>query len=150
MALTLEQVRTELEAEEPDYDRLAAMGPDALPHLMALVQERNESLSPKAAYLASHITSEQSAAVLAEAAKSPVDTVRIAAASGLRNIDPTAASPLLEAFLGDSDVGVRKAALRVTREMGVAMARPRVERVSREDPVEDLRKLAGEILAELK
>jgi HEAT repeat protein len=148
MPLTLEKVRDELEAEEPDYVRLAALGPDALPHLLTLVQEAHENISAKAAYLASLIASEQSVAVLAEAAKSPIDTVRIAAASGLRNIEPAAASPILDTILGDADVGVRKAALRSTRELGVSLARERVEQVSREDPVEALRRLALEMLAE--
>jgi HEAT repeat protein len=148
MPLTLDQVRHELEAEEPDYVRLVGLGPEALPQLLVLVQEANETIAPKAAYLASLIASEQRTAVLAEAAKSPVDTVRIAAALGLRNIEPEAASPILDTVLRDADVGVRKAALRSTLELGVSMARAKVEQISREDPADQLRRLATEMLAE--
>ena len=85
MATTEAQVRAYLDPEEPNYTAAAAaLGPDALPVLEALVQEADPLLASKAAYLASLIPDERAARVLEQAAHSRHATVRVAAAAGLQ------------------------------------------------------------------
>jgi len=111
MATTMEQVRAVLDPEEPDYEKGAAeLGPDAIPHLQALVRGDDAMLASKAAYLASLIKSDASADVVREAAQSNVETVRVAAAAAARNLPSTKASEVLEGLVTDADPGVRKVA----------------------------------------
>jgi hypothetical protein len=111
MATTMEQVRAVLDPDEPDYEKGAAeLGPDAIPHLQALVKGDDPMLASKAAYLASLIKSDASADVVREAAGSNVETVRVAAAAAARNLPSAKASEVLEGLVADADPGVRKVA----------------------------------------
>jgi len=110
MATTMEEVRAVLDPEEPDYQKGAELGPDAIPHLQALVNGDDAMLASKAAYLASLIKSDASADVVRDAAHSNVEAVRVAAAAGARNLPSTKASEVLEDLVGDADPGVRKVA----------------------------------------
>ena len=53
MAITLEQVRALLDAEEPNYAALARLGPEILPHLRTLIAGGDEYFATKAASLVS-------------------------------------------------------------------------------------------------
>ena len=126
MAVTAEQVRAALLAEEPDYAKLAkTLGTDAVPHLSALVGSEDALLAAKATYLAGVIGGPSSGDVVAKAAGSGQPSVRVAAASAARKL---AAAPATEArgrdkaltdsdsillrLVDDADPGVRKVALR--------------------------------------
>ena len=76
MAVNMKQVRAALEPEEPNYDKAAKLGADALPHLGRLVRGDDAMLASKAAYLAGLIDSDKSPAVLEQAAASDVPAVR--------------------------------------------------------------------------
>ena len=86
------------------------LGPDAIPHLQALVNGDDAMLASKAAYLASLIKSDASADVVRDAARSNVETVRVAAAAAARNLPSAKASAVLEELIADVDPGVRKVA----------------------------------------
>ena len=126
MAVTAEQVRAALLAEEPDYAKIAkTLGTGALPHLSALVGSEDVLLASKATYLAGVIGGPSSGDVVAKAARSGQPSVRVAAASAARKL---AAAPSTEArgrgealadsdsillqLVDDADPGVRKVALR--------------------------------------
>jgi HEAT repeat protein len=149
MPITMEQVRAELDRDEPNYERLARLGPAALPHLEALAQSDDPLLASKATYASSLIPGRRAAQVLQAAATSPHDTVRVAAAAGARNLDSADAREVLERLLGDGDTGVRKFALRSTQAMRLAELKPRVEEVAASDAVESLRSLATQTLQEM-
>src|SRR5687767_10947744 len=110
MAVTMKDVRAALDPEEPDYAKAAQLGPDALPHLEALVNSGDTMLASKAAYLASLIKAPKSAEVVATAAQSDDPAVRVAAAAAASNLAPSAASTVLVDLVTDPDPGVRKVA----------------------------------------
>lgn len=110
MATTMEQVRAILDPEEPDYSKGSELGPDAVPHLRTLVNGDDQMLASKAAYLASLIKADDAADVVADAARSPTEAVRVAAAAAARNLPAAKASSVLEPLVTDSDPGVRKVA----------------------------------------
>lgn len=148
MATTMEDVRAHLDPEEVDYEAAALLGPDALPVLDQLVHGDDPMLASKAAYLASLIPGDQRAAILADAAASPLATVRVAAASGLANLDEPQAERLADGLLTDDDVGVRKQALRSVSGFASASMAERVRRVAELDPEEHLRSMAAESLGQ--
>src|SRR5215218_6119681 len=116
MAVTLEQVRRLLMPDEPNYVVAAKLGPQALPHLRALVNGNDQMLASKAAYLATLIDHEGAVAVLGDAARSPSAVVRVAAASGARNLRRASASAVVSRLLNDKDTGVRKHAIKAAAD----------------------------------
>jgi HEAT repeat protein len=146
----MEQVRARLDPDEPEYSKAAAeLGPDAIPHLAKLVEGGDPMLASKATYLASLIPSDKSVDVIESAARSPHDEVRVAAASGVRNMKKVP-TPLLETLFKDKDAGVRKVALRSIETNEQANAKPILEKVAKDDPNPNLRKLAGDIVKNIK
>lgn len=116
MVVTMQQVLDALNPEEPNYHIAAKLGPDAIPHLENLVKSREPMLASKAAYLASLIQDKGAADVLKAAAKHGNPIVRVAAAAGVRNLDPAAASEVLTLLKDDQDAGVRKRAMKSVAE----------------------------------
>jgi|SRR5215217_2537352 len=144
----MEQVLAQLYPDEPDYERSAQLGPEALPHLMQLVEEGDPELASKATYLASLINVQGSAEVVEKAARSTDPLLRVAAAASLSNLEemPT---PLVESMLNDRDVGVRKLTLRSLETQKTIGLKPKVEEIAEGDPNISLRQLASRIANEL-
>lgn len=144
MTITMSEVRSHLDRDEVDYDEAAALGPQALPLLQELVAGDDPMLASKAAYLASLIPGEQQAQVLEMAARSADPLVRVAAASGLGNLDERNAESLADGLLGDDDLGVRKLAIRSVARFGSDPMAVRLRRVADNDPDETMRDLAAQ------
>ncbi len=130
MALTFEQVRATLEPEEPDYQKAAKLGPDALPHLENLIVGEHPLLASKAAYLAGMIGTDRAAPALDRAVRSSDVRVRIAVAAAAQHLPTETASDLLVALIDDADVGVQKVALRSVPNAPSATLRARLEGLS--------------------
>jgi HEAT repeat protein len=142
MPITMQEVLARLDTDEPDYTALATMGPEAVPHLKVLVRSDDPGVAAKAAYLASLIESAESADVLESASTSPHETVRVAAASGMRNLAPAQASQWVERLLEDSDVGVRKQALHAVAALRMSGLEAKVRKMATADTEKGLRQLA--------
>ena len=150
MAITMQDVRVHLDPDEVDYSGARRLGPDALPFLMALVRGGDLNLASKAAYLASLIKSDQSAAVLEVAAASPEAVMRVAAASGLRNLSDADAARVLDRVSNDPDVGVRKVALESVARFKSPELAARVQRIAEQDPEPLVREIAASTLQGMK
>jgi hypothetical protein len=108
----MDLVRAALEPDEVDYGRAARLGPDSLPALSELVGgSAGPGMAAKAAYLASLIGGPDSADVVRRAAASAEPAIRVAAASGLRNLATADLESVARSLLDDDDVGVRKTTL---------------------------------------
>lgn len=107
MVVTMQQVLAELDPDEPDYEKAAKLGSEALPHLEVLVKKDDALLASKATYLASLIHDKASIAVLDSAARSVHPEVRVAAAYGSRNLDIPEVKRVLEVLRDDQDENVR-------------------------------------------
>ena len=110
MTVTREQVLAQLYPDEPDYEGAAQLGPEALPHLMQLIEEGDPDLASKATSLASVIDAAESIEAVDKAARSPDPVIRVAAAAALGNLSEPP-GPVAHSMLDDEDVGVRKLAL---------------------------------------
>ncbi len=110
MAVTMKDVRAALDPEEPDYDKAAELGPDALPHLQELVSSADAMLASKATYLASMIADDRAVDVVETAARSSEPIVRVAAAAAVGNLAAVPAEGVLRDLAADADPGVRKVA----------------------------------------
>jgi hypothetical protein len=111
MSVTMEQVVNALEPDEPNYAKAASLGPDAIPHLEALVNTESR-LSTKAVYLAGLIQDERSVGVLVAAALSKLPEVRVAAAFAGRNLRSPGVESVIRKLESDTDEGIRIQATR--------------------------------------
>jgi len=111
MSVTMKDVLEVLEPDEPNYNRAASLGPDALPHLRTLVEGEDPMLAAKAAYAASLLEGDQGKDVVVAAANSDTASVRVAAAAAANNLPTESAVEVLMELVDDNDAGVRKVAL---------------------------------------
>jgi HEAT repeat protein len=146
MVQSLDAVRQQLNVYEPDYAILTReLGPDAAPHLRALVTDEDEGVASKAAYLASLLPGQ--AQTLALAARSPSPVVRVAAAAGTANLTGADVVEPLTGLLDDADVGVRKTALRSATRLQATELRETVQQMEQGDPDNAIRQLAREAMS---
>jgi HEAT repeat protein len=150
MSITLSDVRARLDPDEVDYSKARRLGPDALPFLMELVKGGDLNLASKAAYLASMISSDQSMAVLEAAAASKETVVRVAAASGIRNLLEADAEKILKLMKNDPDSGVRKVVLKSVPNFRSPQLVAKVQEMAEKDPEPFVRDLAASTLKKLR
>jgi len=147
MALAADELRALLNTYEPDFRKLAALlQADDLTQLSELVQGDDRLLAARAAYAITLVHDESAIAALDTAASSPVDTVRIAAASGLKHLKGFDVTELAQRLLADADLGVRKLAIRSAKELGIDALKPALQEVASKDAEPGLRALAHEAL----
>jgi HEAT repeat protein len=147
MAVTMEEVRAELERDEPNYARAAGLGPDAVPHLDELAKGEDTMLATKAVYLAGLIQDDAAAKVVEEAASDDDPRVRVAAAAAARNVETERASEVLAPLVSDDDPGVQKVALKSVPSDATGELRRAVEKVAeRKSTDESTRRLSRETL----
>jgi HEAT repeat protein len=142
----LDEVRRELDKDELDYPKVASeLGAEAIPELEALVAEDDPRIASKAAYLAALISDPGSKQVVAMAAGSRHDVVRVSAAAALALLPAEDTTEIAEQLLTDPDTGVRARAAR----SAMALDRPKLAEHVRTMAVEDadpsLRELAAEL-----
>jgi HEAT repeat protein len=106
----MEDVRRVLDPEEPNYEAAADLGPEALPHLEALVAGDDPMLASKAAYAASMLEGAAGQEIVRAAAQSDDPVVRVAAAAAARNLPAPSAREVLAGLVTDDDPGIRKVA----------------------------------------
>jgi HEAT repeat protein len=143
----IQQVKAWLDAEEPDYPGAArALGVAALPAITELIRGNDLALASKATYLASLIPHPGAADALRAAQARSEPLMRVAAASGIRNLDPVHAEQLFDALHRDPDPGVRKVALRSAAALNSPAVLQRLRAVSADDPEPSLRELASTLV----
>lgn len=141
---TLEEVRKELDKDELDYPELAlALGPAVLPHLKTLVAEDEPRIAPKAAYLAGIISADASHEIVAQAAQSRHDVVRVAAAAAAAALPTQQAASVTSQLLGDSDAGVRMRAMKAAATIDEPSLAAKVKTMSEQDHDPHVRGLAA-------
>lgn len=149
MAVTMQDVRSVLDPEEPDYEFAALLGPEALPHLETLVRANDPMLASKAAYLAGLLNDERSADVVNRAGQSDNATVRVAAAAAARHLSGSGASDVLISLLADADPGVRTVALKSVPDTATGDLRAAIEDIRTSEADAAVRDLSTEVLRRL-
>jgi len=148
MPVTMKQVRAALDPEEPDYEKAAKLGPQALPHLEKLIAGKDPGLASKAASLTGMIGDEKAARVLEKAAKHRDVRVRVAAAHSAQHLPAPDASRILSKLMADKDVGVQKVALKsVPRGELDPELRSSVETLTKKKAHPGIQNLSKEVLA---
>jgi HEAT repeat protein len=150
MPTNMNEVLAYLEPDEPNYARAAKLGQDALPFLKEIIDKQDVMLASKAAYLVSLIKSDESISILEYAARKKDATIRVAVASGIRNISEKDANILLDKFIEDKDIGVRKVTLKSVAKFKSISIISKVQKLLESDPEPSIRKLASNVIEAMK
>ena len=150
MPVTMQQVLAVIEKDEPNYSAFAQMGPEALPHLEAIIDAQDPLKAAKAAYAASIIGGPGAIVAMRKAADHHDPQVRIAVADGLKNLSEAAPTDLVMKALDDHDVGVRKLALATAGRLKRTELSTKIAAMSQNDPAEHLRSAASLTVEKLK
>jgi len=143
---TLDQLRRELDKDELDYPALSKrLGSKVLPQLETLVAEDEPRIASKAAYLAGLIGTAKSKQVVALAANSRHDVVRVSAAAALAAMPPAQATGIAEQLLSDPDIGVRARAAKAAATIDAPILAKRIRSMAKSDSEPALRELATEL-----
>ena len=150
--LTLEDLTVMLRADEPNYGAATTVGPDAFPHLEALVRGADELLAERATAFASRTNDERAADLLRWATQSPSTRIRTQAAYGARYLLGNDAADVLTTLIGDADAGVRSVAIKSTTTVfdrgtvppDIAAA---VSRLTQDDPEAFIREMSRDARA---
>ena len=146
--VSMDDVIRQLDREEPIYEQAAQLGPDAIPHLLALLRGNDSMLAAKAATLAGAINVPESDTVLELAAQHADPVVRVAAAASAKNLTRIPRS-LATRLLIDPDAGVRAWTLKAVEFHRPDGLRATVEELIERDPDPGLRERAREVLKRL-
>lgn len=143
MPPTTDEVRREIDKDEPNYPELAGkLGAEALPALHALVLEDDPRFAAKAAYLAGVIDGgADSAAIVDQAAQSRHHSIRVAAAAALPSVGEGAADTA-HRLLADPDVGVRARAVKSAVALGDSSLTEKVADMAESDEHDAVREVA--------
>ncbi len=150
MPTTMKDVRAWLDADEVDYAGAKKLGPASIPFLTELVQGGDLGLASKATYLASLIKSPKSVAVLEAAAARNEPVLRVAAASGIRNLPQAQAERVLDLLIKDRDSGVRKVLLKSATGLKSPQVAAKLQEVAKEDEDPFVRELAASVVKKVK
>lgn len=143
MPVTMQQVLTEIDKDEPNYAAAAQLGQDALPHLQMIVEANDPLRAAKAAYAASLIGGPGAIDALRKAGDHHDPQVRIAAAQGLKNLAEAAPTDLVMKALSDHDSGVRKLAVVTASFLKRVDLNQKILSIAQGDPEEHLRAAAS-------
>ena len=150
MAISMKDVRAHLDPDEVDYPEAQKLGPEAVRFLVELFEGDDVGLASKAVYLASLIPCNESFALLQKAAVSPDPVLRIAAASGIRNLPDVDAEKMMNMLSKDADVGVRKVVLNSIARFRSPQFKRQVLEMSKKDPESFIRDLAVSIEQQMR
>jgi HEAT repeat protein len=143
---TIQDIRRELDKDELDYPALAAAyGAAILPQLKALVVEDVPRLASKAAYLAGLLAGETSHEIVALAAHSRHDVVRVSAASAAASLPAHHAVEIATTLLRDADPGVRVRAAKSAGKLGNAALSARLREMATQDTDSHVRAIAADL-----
>jgi hypothetical protein len=149
MGLTMAQLRTLLDPDEPQYAQMRTLlAPDDIPNLVSIAQGIDPMLASKAAYAVTLIQDQAAVQALGDIAASPHEVVRVASAAGLVNLRGQDVSAVADQLLNDDDAGVRTSAIKAARRLKLPSLEPRLRSMADSDPVPAVRSIAEETLKE--
>jgi hypothetical protein len=149
MPRTLEQIKGQLSAIEPDDGIYDGIGPSEIPLLDQLVQHSEGWMASRAVFALSRIPDSRSVAVLSRVAADPRQEVRVAVAASMKNLNPKDADGILIRLLTDSELGVQKFAILAVSGAHDAAVHAKLKDIQTRDPSPLIREVAKSKLLEL-
>jgi HEAT repeat protein len=150
MPMTLEQLRNQLSAIEPNDGIYAGIGPSEIPLLEQLLQDTEAWMSSRAVFALSKVPDMRAVTILSRAVADPRQEVRVSVAASVSNLRPSDANNILLKLLADTDLGVRKFAVQAVSGTHDAAVHAKLRDLEARDPAPPIRDIAKDRLRELR
>jgi HEAT repeat protein len=148
---TLDEIRRELDRDELDYPGLAQThGVNSLPQLRSLVAEDEPRIASKAAYLAGVIAGGNAKEVVALAAQSRHEVIRVAAAAAAAMLPADDAVEITSSLLQDTDARVRVRAIKSAETVNNPILIGRLKVMAGQEPEMYIRDFAAGVARKME
>lgn len=142
--MSISELRQQLSAIEPDESTYEGISASEVDPLRELLEEDEAWLAARAAHALSRIDSDNANDALLSATESARPEVRVAVAASAGALPPRVSDEILSRLLGDSEIGVRKFAIRSTSDRNSDAIRRRLGEIARTDADTALGQIAEE------
>lgn len=151
MPHTKEELIKLIDLDEPDYPSIVAkLSLEDIPLLIELSKDPNLAIATKAISCLGMMNAEKAVVGIQAAVVSANPVLRVAAAHALRN---SAALPsavrLIDKLLDDSDIGVRKFALKAVNHANIKSLKAKVEKMNVKENTELMKNLSKEVFLKI-
>jgi len=144
MPMTMLQLRDQLSAIESDESTYTGINAEDVPLLQDLLNDGEGWLAARAVHALSRIDADDARDALLVAAQHARPEVRVAVASSAGALRPDVSDEVLTRLLGDSEIGVRKFAIKSATELNSNAVILRVADIAATDSDLTLRQIAEE------
>jgi HEAT repeat protein len=148
--MTLEQLRNQLSAIEPDDSIYGGISSSEIPLLEQLLQDQEPWMASRAIFALSKVPDIRAVTVLSQAVSDPRQEVRVAVAASVSNLRPSETNDILVQLLDDTNLGVRKFAVQAVSETHDAAVHAKLRDLGIQDPASPIRAIAQDRLRELR
>jgi HEAT repeat protein len=148
--MTLEEIKNQLSAIEPDEGIFTGIGSSELPFLEQLLQDEEVWMASRAVFALSRVANAKAVTILSQAVTDPRPEVRVAVAASVSHLKPQDANNILLKLLADTELGVRKFAIQAVSEAHDAAVHAKLRDLETRDPAPPIRDVAKSKLRELK
>ena len=147
--MTEQELRQALDNEEPQYPELAAqLDASDVPKLRAIAEGSDVGRATKAVYLASLLDFGDAPEIVVKAAHSPTELVRIASATGLRNLPAKARDRAADLLIDEANPAIAKMVLRAV-DVDSPVLGPKIRALKERTQFREIRDLAGRKLGDI-
>ena len=144
MPMSMSKLREQLSDIEPDDHTYNGIGPSEVDLLRQLLDDEEPWLAARAAHALSRIDAESAHAALLAACKSSRPEVRASVAASAGALPPSVSDDVLSRLLDDSEVGVRKFAVKSTSDRNSDTVKQRVGKIAAAESDTAVRQIAAE------
>jgi len=148
--MTLDQIKNQLSAIEPDDSTYSGIGTSEIPFLDQLLQDKEVWMASRAVFALSRVSDVNAVTILSRATADPRQEVRVAVAASVSNLKPQDANNILLKLLTDTELGVRKFAVQAVSGAHNAAVHAKLRDIETRDPAPPIRDVAKDKLRELK
>jgi HEAT repeat protein len=148
--MTLEQLRNQLSAIEPDESTFEGIGPSEIPLLEQLLHDEEAWIASRAIFALSRIADNEAVKILSRAVTDPRPEVKVAVAASVGNLKSEDSNDILLKLLNDTNLGVRKFAIQSVSDTHNAVIHTKLRELETRDPAPPIRDIAKSKLQELK
>lgn len=147
--MTLQQLKYQLSAIEPDEHMYEGIEPSEIPLLAQLLNDEEPWMAARAVFALSRIRDPGALTILSQSVTDSRPEIRVALAASTSNLQPTQANDILLTLLADTELGVRKFAIKSVSETHNAVVHTKLRELANQDPVPWICDFATKRLQEL-
>lgn len=144
MSMSIAELRQQLSDIEPEETTYEGIGPSEVDLLRELLEEEDAWMAARATHALSRIDSDRAHDALLWATEDARPEVRVAVAASAHALPPKLSDEILSRLLNDSEIGVRKFAIKSTSDRNSNAVRQRLGEIAISDADTALGQIAKE------